>query len=128
MREKPSQDFINFAHEMIDAGIDIIHGHSAHIFQGIEIYKNKLILYDTGDFVDDYVTDPLLRNDQSFFFEVTVDKNGPTHLQLTPVVIRNMQVNSATDATQITMIKRIQQLSAEFGTHITDDGAIDIKK
>ena len=45
----------------------MIHGHSAHLFQGIEFYKGKLILYDTGDFVDDYQVDPLLRNDRSFF-------------------------------------------------------------
>ena len=44
---------------MIDEGIDIIHGHSAHIFQGIEIYKNKVIMYSTGDFVDDYAIIPI---------------------------------------------------------------------
>lgn len=128
MREKPSQEFVHFAHEMIDMGIDIIHGHSAHIFQGVEIYKNKLILYDTGDFVDDYVVDPLLPNDQSFFFEVTVDKDGPAHVQLTPVIIRDMQVNIAEGNTKTTIIKKMQQLSAQFGTHINDDGTIDIKK
>ena len=70
MREKPSRAFIQFAHQMIDAGVDIFHGHSAHIFQGIEVYKNRLILYDTGDFVDDYYVTPSLRNDQSFFYIV----------------------------------------------------------
>jgi poly-gamma-glutamate synthesis protein (capsule biosynthesis protein) len=48
MNPSPDQEFINFAHEMIGSGADIIHGHSAHNFQGIEVYRNKLILYDTG--------------------------------------------------------------------------------
>lgn len=42
MVERPPQKFINFAHRAIDFGADIIHGHSAHIFQGIEIYKKKV--------------------------------------------------------------------------------------
>jgi hypothetical protein len=57
MQEEPSDTFTNFAQDMVDHGVDVIHGHSAHIFQGIEIYKEKLILYDTGDFVDDYAVD-----------------------------------------------------------------------
>ncbi|HUU67985.1 MAG TPA: CapA family protein, partial [Planctomycetota bacterium] len=39
MRQRPADAFIRFAHEMLDAGADIIHGHSAHIFQGLEIYR-----------------------------------------------------------------------------------------
>jgi len=42
MRQRPNQEFINFAHAIIDSGVDIIHGHSAHIFQGIEVYPKKL--------------------------------------------------------------------------------------
>ena len=61
---------------MIDSGADIIIGHSAHNFQGIEQYHGKLILYDTGDFVDDYVVDPYLKNDHSFFYRMNLKKTG----------------------------------------------------
>jgi poly-gamma-glutamate synthesis protein (capsule biosynthesis protein) len=44
-----------FAHKLIDeAGVDLIHGHSSHHAKGIEVYKNKLILYGCGDFLNDY--------------------------------------------------------------------------
>jgi poly-gamma-glutamate synthesis protein (capsule biosynthesis protein) len=50
-----SSDQRLFAHKLIDtAGIDIIHGHSSHHPKGIEIYKNKPILYGCGDFINDY--------------------------------------------------------------------------
>jgi hypothetical protein len=50
-------------------GADIYWGHSNHIPQGIEIYKqNKIIMYDCGDFIDDYAVDPMYRNDLSFIF------------------------------------------------------------
>ena len=43
-----------FAHVVIDGGIDLVHGHSSHHAKGIEVYRNKLILYGCGDFINDY--------------------------------------------------------------------------
>lgn len=44
-----------FAHELLDhAGVDLIHGHSSHHPLGIEVYRDKLILYGCGDFINDY--------------------------------------------------------------------------
>ncbi len=116
MRTRPPPYFVDFAHQLIDNGVDIIHGHSAHIFQGVEIYKNKLIMFDTGDFVDDYAVDPILRNDQSFFFIVEVSKNGPCSLQLIPTIIQECQVNRANKEDIPMILARMQKLSAERGT------------
>ena len=120
MRQRPPKEFQEFAHQMIDAGVDIIHGHSAHIFQGIEQYKGKLILYDTGDFVDDYRIDPKLRNDQSFLFNVTVSKDGIQDLKLLPLIIGNLQVNKATGKEREKIIEKMKKLSAELKTQLTD--------
>lgn len=44
-----------WAHSLMDqASVDIIHGHSSHHVKGIEIYKNKPIIYGCGDFLNDY--------------------------------------------------------------------------
>ena len=44
-----------FAHRLIDeAKVDLIHGHSSHHVKGIEVYRDKLILYGCGDFLNDY--------------------------------------------------------------------------
>lgn len=44
-----------FAHGLVDlAAADVIHGHSSHHPKGIEVYRNKLILYGCGDFLNDY--------------------------------------------------------------------------
>lgn len=124
MRQRPTQEFRDFAHNLIDSGVDIIHGHSAHVFQGIELYKNKLIMYDTGDFVDDYYVTPELRNDQSFLFFVSAGLGGITKIYLVPTLIANMQVNLAQEAEATQTLKRMQQLSAEFGTQIKADGVV----
>ena len=127
MRERPTQPYIDAAHKIIDAGADIIHGHSSHNFQGIELYKNKLILYDVGDFVDDYRVDPRLRNDWSFLFFITVAKDGIKQAQLIPTKIERMQVNIATGSEKNKIIHRMQTVSKEFGTLITNTSAIQLK-
>jgi poly-gamma-glutamate capsule biosynthesis protein CapA/YwtB (metallophosphatase superfamily) len=40
-----SSEQVEFAHELIDTGADVILGHHPHQFQGIEIYKGKPIIY-----------------------------------------------------------------------------------
>jgi poly-gamma-glutamate synthesis protein (capsule biosynthesis protein) len=79
----------------IDAGADIIFGHSSHVFRGIEFYKNGPILYSTGNFVDDYAVDPNERNDQSFIFLVELNEAGPVCLHLYPTMIDDCQARLA---------------------------------
>jgi poly-gamma-glutamate capsule biosynthesis protein CapA/YwtB (metallophosphatase superfamily) len=109
MRQRPAPRFQKFAHALCDLGVDIIHGHSAHIFQGVEAYNGSLILYDTGDFVDDYAIDPLLRNDQSFFFRVDTAKR---ELEMIPTVITGCQVNISQNG------ERMIALSRELGSEV----------
>ena len=44
----------SFAHHLIDAGVDLVHGHSSHHPQGIEVYRGRAILYGCGDLINDY--------------------------------------------------------------------------
>ncbi len=41
----------HIAHALIDAGADLIVGHGAHLAQTIERYRDRLILYNLGNFV-----------------------------------------------------------------------------
>jgi poly-gamma-glutamate capsule biosynthesis protein CapA/YwtB (metallophosphatase superfamily) len=47
-------EHVEFAHRLIDGGVDLIHGHSSHHPLPIEVYRGKLILYGCGDLIDDY--------------------------------------------------------------------------
>lgn len=120
MRQRPIAEFKDFAHQLVDLGVDVFHGHSAHIFQGIEVYKEKLILYDTGEFVDDYYVTPSLRNDQSFLYLIEADKEGLKKVQLVPVLISKMQVNKAVDNNYRQAVERVRMLSQELGTEIKE--------
>jgi poly-gamma-glutamate capsule biosynthesis protein CapA/YwtB (metallophosphatase superfamily) len=114
MRQIPTPKFVHFAHQLIDHGVDIFHGHSSHVFQGIEKYKKGLILYDTGDFIDDYAIDPILRNDESFLFLVEVSKEGFQNVRLIPCVIREFCAHRAQGEEAKKIEKRMHQLSMEI--------------
>ncbi|WOX05934.1 CapA family protein [Microbulbifer pacificus] len=43
-----------FAHRLIDSGADLVFGHSSHHPIGIEVYRERAILYGCGDLINDY--------------------------------------------------------------------------
>ena len=122
MRHVPTPDFRDFAHAVMDAGADIFHGHSAHVFQGIEIYKGKPIFYDTGDLIDDYYVDEQHKNDQQLLFLVYATSDGVERIELFPLLISTMQVNRATGAVFDEICERMGELSGAMGTEIRQEG------
>lgn len=74
-RESPSREYSNFARSILDLGADIYWGHSNHMPQGIEIYNKKIIMYDCGDFIDDYAVHSDYRNDLSFIFLLHLEED-----------------------------------------------------
>lgn len=127
MRARPTPSFRAFARALIDAGADIFWGHSAHVVQGVEIWKNKLILYDTGDFVDDYAVDEELRNDLSALFQVRVRPPVILGLDMLPVKISHMQVNRCDGEDREWFADRVRTLCSEMGTTVIDrDGVLSV--
>jgi hypothetical protein len=43
-------DPIGFAHAVVDAGADLVVGHSPHVLRGMEFYQGRLIAYSMGNF------------------------------------------------------------------------------
>jgi len=119
-RVRPPQGFRQFAHAVVDAGADVFWGHSAHIVQGVEFYGGKPILYDTGDFVDDYAVNPDMRNDLSalFVLHVPADQARVDRVEVMPVKIENMQVNHSGGKDREWFVERLGGLCAEMGTEL----------
>jgi poly-gamma-glutamate capsule biosynthesis protein CapA/YwtB (metallophosphatase superfamily) len=51
LQTMPKEYQIALAHQVIDAGADLIIGHHPHVIQGIEIYRGKVIAYSLGNFI-----------------------------------------------------------------------------
>lgn len=116
--ERPSQKFRSFARRVIELGADIYHGHSAHICQGIEIHQGKPILYDTGNFIDDYAVHPLLRNDRSCLFRVMFDGGKLSRIELLPVSLSVAHVALARGEEFDAICAHMEALCEEFGTRL----------
>ena len=89
-----------FARRMVDtAGVDIVHGHSSHHPKGIEVHRDRLILYGCGDLLDDYEGISgyeEFRADLGFLYLPTIGTTGTlTRLQLVPTRIRRFRLNRA---------------------------------
>ncbi|MGK7872820.1 MAG: CapA family protein [Xenococcaceae cyanobacterium] len=120
MVTSPPPHFRKFARAVVDCGVDLFYGHSAHLFQGVECCGHSLILYDTGDFLDDYTVDPVLRNDWSFVFLLEVDANGLRQLRMLPVRLEYARVELAKGEEFAAIRKRMQSLCAAFDTPVLE--------
>ncbi len=123
MVQVPPAHFQNFAKKAIDMGVDVIHGHSAHLFQGVEFYKHGVIFYDTGDFLDDYAVDPQLRNDWSFIFMLELKQKKVHKVTAQPTKLNYAQTNLATGEERQAIIARMQQLCEPFATEARETKA-----
>jgi poly-gamma-glutamate synthesis protein (capsule biosynthesis protein) len=119
----PPAPFREFAHATIDAGFDLVHGHSAHVFQGIEIYRGRPIFYDTGDFIDDYRVDAKLRNDWSFIFLADVAQPPRVErVRLIPTRLTYARVDLATGDEAKAICARMIERCAALGTPAVQTG------
>ena len=96
MRLHPIRRFRRFAADALATGFDMLHGHSAHVVQRVERIGGRPVLYDCGNFLDDYWPFPFRRTLWSFIFFVDVRGGRPTALRLTPVKLFSNYVRLAT--------------------------------
>jgi poly-gamma-glutamate capsule biosynthesis protein CapA/YwtB (metallophosphatase superfamily) len=81
MRADPVEWVAAAAPDLKAAGADVVAGHSAHVFQGID----SSTLFDLGDFVDDYAVDPNLRNDLGLLFFVSIEARRIERVEALPL-------------------------------------------
>ena len=118
---------IEFAHGLIDdGGVDIVHGHSSHHVKAIEVYKDKLILYGCGDFLNDYegiAGYEEFRADLSLMYFATLDSSTGKllELQMTATRIKQFQVQRASEADTRWLGDILNREGRSFGTRVMMD-------
>jgi poly-gamma-glutamate synthesis protein (capsule biosynthesis protein) len=114
----PPKSHRAFARKAIDLGVDIVHGHSAHVLQAVEFHGRGLILYDTGDFVDDMIVGPGFHSDRSFLFLVEAGPTITPRLRMVPAKLTLAKVKTArgrdAEVTLRDMIRRCRGYAVEI--------------
>jgi capsule synthesis protein PGA_cap len=103
--------------ELLAAGADLVAGHSAHVFHGVERTEQGLVAYDLGDALDDYAIDPALRNDLGV---LTVWHASPeeTWLELVGLSLDYCHTRLAMGADADWIARRLETACGEFGTGV----------
>jgi len=102
---------------LIAAGASLVAGHSAHIFQGV----NDRILWDLGDFIDDYAVDPVLRNDLGLLWVVTLKPEGPTRLEAVPLHLDYCHTRLAVGPDADWIRQRLVTACRPFGATVAEE-------
>jgi poly-gamma-glutamate synthesis protein (capsule biosynthesis protein) len=116
-------EHVRFAHRLIDSGINIVHGHSSHHPRPIEVYRNRIILYGCGDFINDYEG---IRGYEEYrgdlvlmyFASLNPVSGDLVQLRMTPMQIRRMRLNRAAPRDARWMGDTLTRISMDFGSWV----------
>jgi poly-gamma-glutamate capsule biosynthesis protein CapA/YwtB (metallophosphatase superfamily) len=113
-----------FAHELIArAGVSVVYGHSSHHPKAIEMFRNHLILYGCGDFLNDYEGIngyEQFRGDLALMYLADIDPtSGEVQaLDLVPFQVRRFQLTHALREDVDWLRHRLDRESRKFDTCI----------
>jgi poly-gamma-glutamate synthesis protein (capsule biosynthesis protein) len=113
-----------FARRLIDvAGVDVVHGHSSHHVKGIEVHRDRLILYGCGDFLTDYEGISgydEFRDDLGLMYFPTLDvaSGRLVRVALTSTQIRRFRVNRASEAGTQWLLDTLNREGRGLGTRV----------
>jgi len=121
-----------FAHALIDqANVSIVHGHSSHHAKAIEFYRNRLVLYGCGDFLNDYEGIEgyeAYRDDLALMYFADVDPvtKDVVALEVAPFQIRRFQLVRSSEQDIDWVRQTLDRESQRYSTHLrsTSEGRL----
>lgn len=117
LAEAPDQAQRAFARALIDAGVDAVIGHHPHVLQGIEKYRNGVIVYSLGNFVfggnsrHTYTTG---------IFEIVLRDQQPSY-RFIPIGVREWRVRVLEGKDAERVLNNVRSLSYRFPSTIFTD-------
>jgi poly-gamma-glutamate capsule biosynthesis protein CapA/YwtB (metallophosphatase superfamily) len=99
---------------LLDDGAALVCGHSAHVFHGV----GARVLFDLGDFVDDYRVDPLLRNDLGLLWFVDFAEGMPVRVEALSLKLEYCHTRPAEGKDAAWIAERFRVACAELGTEV----------
>ena len=121
-----SQDEVAFAHRLIDGGVDLIYGHSSHHPRPIEVYRDRVILYGCGDFINDYEGiggREAYRDDLRLLYQasIEVDSGRLVDLRMVPMQARQMRLHHAARTDREWLREALDRCSRDYGSRVDID-------
>lgn len=118
MTTRPVPHVRRAAAALTASGADLVIGHSAHVFHGF----TREVLFDLGDFIDDYAVHADLRNDLGLLWLVTLDVSGVRRTEAVPIALDCCHTRLADEAERAWTADRLTRVCAELGTRVGTQG------
>jgi poly-gamma-glutamate capsule biosynthesis protein CapA/YwtB (metallophosphatase superfamily) len=99
-----------------NSGVALIAGHSAHVFQGVA----GRVLFDLGDFIDDYRVDPVMRNDLGLLWFVDLDGDEIVSLEALPLRLDYCHTRVAGGDDAAWIARRFIDACSALGTRVIE--------
>jgi poly-gamma-glutamate capsule biosynthesis protein CapA/YwtB (metallophosphatase superfamily) len=118
------REHILFAHSLIEeAGVDVVHGHSSHHVQGIEVYKGRPIIYGCGDFLNDYEGIGgygQFRDDLALMYFVSMELSSGrlVDLHMVPMQIKHFSLSRVSNEDALWLKEVFNREGLQFGTRV----------
>jgi poly-gamma-glutamate capsule biosynthesis protein CapA/YwtB (metallophosphatase superfamily) len=119
MNARPLPEVRRAAVGLVQAGATLVAGTSAHVFQA----GAGRVLFDLGDFVDDYRADRELRNDLGLLWLVRLGEEGPRRIEAVPLRLGYCRTALAQDDDARWVARRLADLCAAEGTEVREQDA-----
>lgn len=116
-----SNEEMRFAHQLIEHGIAVVHGHSSHHVKAAEIHSDRLVLYGCGDFLNDYEGisgSEMFRSDLTLMYLIAIDprRGQLVEARLVPMRVARFRLNRAAEADAKWLCDLLNQLGARLET------------
>ncbi len=118
---------VQLAHAAIDAGANAVVGHHPHVLQGVEHYKQGVILYSLGNFAFGSFSNTATR---SVIAQLTFRDRQWNELRLVPINVKNAEVVfqprplAGRDAAEV--VEQLQQMSRARQTTLENSDGIAV--
>ena len=107
---------VSSAKKYIDAGASAVVGHHAHVLQGVEIYNEKPIIYNLGDFIFNANTE------ETAMFQIKLNDDGSMDYYILPALQKGCFTDFLKDEEKQKLIDKINSWS--INAKVLEDGKI----
>lgn len=118
---------VRVGHAAIEAGAHAVIGHHPHILQGVERYRDGVILYSLGNFVFGSYSRSAIR---SVVAQLLFDDRGLREVRLVPINVNNIAFNFqpkllSPEAAAVS-VTHLQTLSRPLGTELANEDGVAV--
>lgn len=123
-----------FARRLVEAGADVVYGHSSHHPLGIEVYQGKPLIYGTGDLIHDFEgrvsNNVKFRGDLTLLHFATIDiaARRLEKLRMYPMRIKRYRLQHASKEEAQWLREMLVREGETLGTGVVEStGALELR-